>query len=132
MISTGHIHKTVLFLGIGFALASSATNNPVGTWRGESKCLVKPSACRDEDSVYRVSKTDQPDKVNLSANKVVDGREVNMGSGDCAYDAKAGSLDCPLPNGNSIHFLIDGDSMEGKFTLRDGTRWRKISLRRDH
>jgi hypothetical protein len=30
-----------------------AADSPIGTWRGQSTCLVKASACRDEDSVYR-------------------------------------------------------------------------------
>lgn len=106
-----------------------SADSPVGTWRGESTCVVKPSACHDEDSVYRISETAQsPNKLTLSGNKIVDGKEINMGSGECAYDAKAGTIDCPLPNGNSIHLEVKGKSMQGTMTLKDGTLWRKISL----
>lgn len=107
-------------------------NDPAGTWRGESSCVVKPSACRDEDSLYRVSrKGNAPDRVNLSANKIVDGKEVNMGSTECAYNAKLHSIDCPLPKGLSLHLQVSGDATEGKLTLGNGTLWRKISLRRN-
>src|SRR5215468_4491210 len=59
--------------------------SPVGIWRGESKCVVKPSACRDEDSVYRISAVAQAEtRVTLSANKIVDGQEVNMGTSECS------------------------------------------------
>jgi len=108
---------------------TQSADSPVGTWRGESTCVVKPSGCHDEDSVYRISETAQsPNKLNLSGNKIVDGKEVNMGSGDCVYNAKSGTIDCPLPNGNSIHLEAEGKSMQGTMTLKDGTLWRKISL----
>lgn len=111
--------------------AVSKAESPIGTWRGESKCMVRPSACHDEDSVYRISAGKASDKVHLAANKIVDGREVNFGDGDCNYGEKTRSINCPLPNGNSMYLEANGSAMEGKMTLRDGTVWRKISLRRD-
>lgn len=36
----------------------------------------------------------------------------------------------PLPNGNSAHLEVKGDVIEGTMTLRDGTFWREINLRR--
>jgi hypothetical protein len=113
------------------AAGKQAGAGPVGTWRGQSKCIVKPSACHDEDAVYRISAAQSPDRVQVSANKVVDGKEVNMGSSDCAYDAHSGSIDCPLPAGTAVHLEFNGSAMEGRMTLKDGTLWRKISLRRD-
>lgn len=109
--------------------AEKPADSPLGTWRGESKCLVKPSACHDEDSIYRISASGpSQSRVNLSANKLVDGREVNMGSGDCAYDLRSRSLNCALPGGKSIHLEMNGRLIEGNMILQDGTLWRKISL----
>ena len=105
------------------------TETPVGTWRGESKCLVRPSGCNDEDSLYRFSASgNAPDKLRLSGNKIVSGREVNMGDMDCRYNAKGQKIDCPLRNGASMHFELSGNTINGTMTLGDGTAWRKISL----
>ena len=113
------------------AAVGAESPSPAGAWRGESKCLVRPSGCNDEDSLYRITATgNSNDRAILSANKIVSGREVNMGESECRYDGKARTLDCPLPNGNSMHFELNGDALEGKFTLANGTLWRKISLRR--
>ena len=112
--------------------SSGASNQPFGVWRGQSVCVVKPSACHDEDSVYRISPSPQSDdRVILSGNKIVDGKEVNMGTGDCTWHRDANTLDCPLPGGNALHLEVNGNSITGKMTLQDGTLWRKISLKRD-
>ena len=115
------------------ALAESPMNqtaeSPEGAWRGQSVCVVRPSACHDEEALYRISRV-AANRLNLSGNKIVDGKEVNMGSGECDYDAKAGTVDCPLPGENSLHLEIKGRSMQGLMTLHDGTVWRKISLRK--
>jgi len=112
-------------------LQSDQGNTPVGAWHGESKCLVKPSACRDEDSLYRVAAVGQSrTKLTLTANKIVDGREVNMGASECSFVPDTRVLNCPLPNGSTIRFELKADSLDGTMTLADGTEWRKIALRR--
>jgi len=122
------IKLTALLLCAAIAWAE----NPVGTWRGESICQVKPSGCNDEHALYRVTAIGQSkDRVNLSGGKIVDGREVNMGSSECSYDDKTRALDCPLPNGSTIRLVVNGTTMEGRMTMRDGTFWRKISLHKD-
>jgi hypothetical protein len=108
-----------------------AADSPIGTWRGQSICVVRPSGCNDEESLYRVSASAQAkDHVHLDGSKIVDGKEVNMGSSDCSHNAQTHTLDCPLPNGNAQQYKIEGNVMTGTMTLRDGTLWRKISLRR--
>lgn len=110
----------------------SDSHTAVGTWRGQSVCVLKASSCRDEDSVYRFSANPKSeDRVILSGNKIVAGKEVNMGTGDCAYHRDGNSLDCTLPGENALHLEINGDAMTGKMTLQDGTLWRKIDLKRD-
>ena len=121
-------------LGAGAVSASSQAdqqNTVVGTWRGESKCLVTPSACRDEDSVYRIAAVAQSQtKVTLTANKMVDKQEVNMGTSECSFSPATHLLKCPLPNGSTIRFELKGDSLNGTMALADGTEWRRIALRR--
>ena len=116
------------------AMGAAPIDDFVGTWRGMSKCLVKPSSCNDEDSVYRISAVlSASDRVLLSANKIVDGREINMGTSECAVAQKAHALHCPLPNGASMELTaLKRDVVEGHFQLADGTLWRTISLTRTH
>ena len=102
---------------------------PVGIWRGESRCVVRPSACNDETALYRIA-ANARDRVMVSAGKIVDRREVSMGSSECSYIVKTHLIDCSLPNGNSLHLEVKGDTIEGTYILRDGTLWRNISLHR--
>lgn len=108
-----------------------ANAGPAGAWRGASTCLVRPSACRDEDAVYRISAAGpRTDSLRLSAGKVVDGQEVVMGVSDCGWDPARGAIECLLPNGSSVRLQLRGDTLAGAMALRDGTSWRRITLRR--
>lgn len=112
--------------------SGASSSQLFGAWRGQSVCVIKPSACHDEDSVYRISSSPQSDdRVVLSGNKIVDGKEVNMGTGYCTWHRNASTLDCPLPAGNALHLEVNGNSITGKMMLQDGTPWRKLSLKRD-
>ena len=136
---TGPRRVLIAMVIIGFcpalgALSQSGATSPesvLGTWRGESKCLVKPSGCNDEDSVYRVTAGSSAGKVRLAANRIVNGKEVNMGDSECNYAATTTSIDCPLPNGSALHLRAKGPVIDGTMTLGDGTLWRKLTLRKD-
>jgi hypothetical protein len=108
---------------------SKSDKGPVGIWRGDSRCVVRPSACNDETALYRIV-ANAPDRVMVSAGKIVNGQEVSMGSSECSYIVQTHLIDCSLPNGNSLHLEVKGDTIEGTYTLRDGTLWRNISLHR--
>ena len=103
---------------------------PVGIWRGESRCVVKPSACNDENALYRIA-ANARDRVTVSADKIVNGQKVRMGSSECSYTVNTHVIDCSLPNGSSVHLEVTGDTIEGTYILRDGKLWRNISLHRD-
>src|SRR5690242_8039634 len=63
----------------------------LGDWSGESICVNKEKfpACKDEVVIYHITKVaDKPNTVNLSADKIVDGKPEFMGAFDCIYDAK--------------------------------------------
>ncbi len=103
----------------------------VGTWRGHSVCLVKPSACTDEESVYRISIVNRGTAaVAIEANKVVDGKEVRMGVTECSYDLEKHRITCTLPNENTLTFAVAGERLTGTMTLKDGTRWRTVTLQK--
>ena len=116
---------------VTFVIAVSAqAGGAVGIWRGQSTCVVRPSACVDEDSVYRISAGSRASTLTLAASKIVNGQESLMGTSDCTFDAKARTLECPLPNGNALHFDLKGDVLEGTMIVKPTTLWRRLTLRR--
>jgi hypothetical protein len=102
----------------------------VGDWRGESICVVRESACHDEDSLYHVARLpEKPGWISMKLDKIVNGKPVTMGTMECSYDAVKQSLYCEFPRGQ-MRFTISGNKLEGTMTLSDGTLWRKLSLKR--
>jgi hypothetical protein len=83
----------------------------VGTWRGSSVCLVKSSACRDEENVYRFSKIGgRSGAFSGTGSRVVGGQEIVMGRTDWTYDPDKQVLECKTPE---IRMVLDGARMEG-------------------
>src|SRR6266478_4178329 len=77
-----------------------------GTWRGDSLCVEKGTG-----------------------GKVVDGKEIVMGSGEWRYDSAKRTLTVELPRG-VITLKLDGDKLEGTFKLPDKTVLRRITLKK--
>jgi hypothetical protein len=101
-----------------------------GTWRGNSVCVVKNSPCHDEVNVYRFSEAaGKPNIFSVTAGKVVDGREIVMGTGEWKYDAEKQVVECEKP---TIRLTVNGDKMEGALTLKDGTDYRRIYLKKEN
>jgi len=99
-----------------------------GTWRGNSECAVKNSPCHDETNVYRFSEVAaQPGWFSGTGSKVVNGKEVSMGTLDWQYDAKSHILESKNPNG-VFRFVVGDDKMEGTLLLPDATVYRRIHL----
>jgi hypothetical protein len=102
----------------------------VGDWRGESFCVVRESACHDEDSLYHLARLpERPGRFSLKADKIVNGKNMTMGTTECSYDLPKHTLTCELPN-SVMRFIIRGDKMEGTMTVADGKLWRRISLQK--
>jgi hypothetical protein len=100
----------------------------VGDWSGTSLCQVKPSACHDENVVYHLSNP-HDDKITIQADKIVDGKPINMGAGDWTYQKSARSLTFEIPRG-MWKLVVTGDTMDGTLTDPDGTIFRKVHLSR--
>lgn len=97
-----------------------------GVWRGHSVCEDKGSSCHDELNVYRFSKV--AGKANtflVTASKVVDGREIVIGSSEWKYEEGKKTLESEQP---PIRMMIDGKKMDGALRLADGTVYRRIYL----
>jgi hypothetical protein len=103
----------------------------VGDWRGDSICVVRDSACRDEDSLYHVTQlAGKPGRFSMKLDKIVDGKPVTMGTTECSsYDSAKRSLTCEFPRG-AFHLTIQANKMAGTMNLTDGTLWRKINLKK--
>jgi hypothetical protein len=90
--------------------------------------VVNQSACRDEVIVYRFARGKKPGTLVASADKIVDGKALNMGDLDCTADAAGATIDCPVPNGKGVfRYHINGTSLRGTLTLTDGTLFRRVT-----
>src|SRR3954467_6597960 len=83
---------------------------PLGTWRGTSVCLVRPSACNDETVVYRITRMNAADSLAVDARKLVRGEEQEMGVLGCRFVASGGQLTCTIAQG-VWHFSVRNDSL---------------------
>lgn len=128
---------SVLLLALTFApLSSAQTTKPgndllVGDWRGDSICVVRPSACNDEKALYHITQIGgQAKHFSVQADKIVNGQAVQMGAMECDYAPEQHVLTCSTPK-LALHLTLKGHSLEGTMNLADGTLWRKISLNKD-
>ena len=106
-----------------------APSTAVGTWRGTSVCLVRPSACNDEVVVYRITAMKTADSVAVDARRIVRGEEQEMGVLGCRLVPLSGQLTCTIPQG-VWHFRVRDDSLTGELRLRDSTRFREVRTKR--
>jgi len=114
----------------GSSSSGGAEQKLAGTWRGESLCVEKGTACHDEIAVYRIAAIPgKPGYLMVSGGKVVDGKEIVMGTGEWRHDSAKHTLSVDLPRG-VVTLKADGDKLEGTFTLRDKTILRRIALKR--
>jgi hypothetical protein len=133
------LHAVLLIAAATMALSAAAqsakANNRdsalAGEWRGDSICVVRESACRDEVSLYHLSQDpEKPGRFLMRGDKIVDGKPVTMGTVGCGYDLKSHTLECAIPSGGVIRLLVHGSEMRGTMTLADKTEWRKITLKK--
>ena len=117
----------------GHAQAQDAPRSKVlGTWRGTSLCLVKPSSCHDEAVVYRLAPLSTRDSISFDARKIVNGQEEDMGVLRCVVGGTPRpQVTCAMPNG-VWHFEVRGDSLVGDLRLPDATKFRDVRTARAH
>lgn len=100
----------------------------IGDWRGESVCLVKPSACHDEEALYHISALpSSPGRFSMRGDKIVNGKPEFMGTLECGFDERAGILHCDFAKG-FLNLALSHNRLQGSMYLPDKTRWRDISL----
>jgi len=120
-----------LWLPAGWGQSAKQVATVLGSWEGESKCMVADSPCHDEQVLYQVS-TDRkdPERLNLDAYKMVGGAPDFIGTLECQYHAKQGALSC---TGNTSRqddweFHVFGESMSDTLKIEGGKLYRRIAL----
>jgi hypothetical protein len=102
-----------------------------GAWRGTSECAVKDSPCHDEVNIYRFAEIPgRPGWFSGTGSKVVDGKEIPMGTLNWIYDAGAHALRSES-SGATFDLIISGYKIEGRLTLSDNTVYRHIHLEKE-
>lgn len=105
---------------------------PVGTWRGESKCVTDAPACHDEHVVYYIEAiSGTPGQVSVRADKIVNSKAITMGVGPWAYDSKRQELSFES-SGRLWLLTLHGDQIDGTLTIPDKVVFRRMTLTRDH
>ncbi len=121
----------LLLLVAGSWMAGGEAASPVGTWRGESKCVTDAPACHDEQVVYYITAIpDRSDALTVRADKIVDGKAVTMGTGPWTWDSKQQTLMMEW-RGQVWQMAMHGDRMDGTLTTADKVVFRRMSLNRD-
>jgi hypothetical protein len=84
-----------------------------GIWKGSSLCQVTSSPCHDEEVVYHISKGNTPDSFVLLMNKIVNGKEEEMGSLAGRYQADTKQLVCEQRKNAIWTFKWSKDHLQG-------------------
>ncbi|MBI1764329.1 MAG: hypothetical protein HYR56_23125 [Acidobacteria bacterium] len=109
-----------------------------GNWTGASICVNKEKfpACHDEQVIYRIAPTSgSADKVNLTMDKLVDGKPEFMGEMECTYDSQHGTLVSEYTYRNNHlrwEFTVKENTLTGTLAaLPDKTLVRQIKVRKE-
>jgi hypothetical protein len=100
-----------------------------GDWKGESIVVAKSSVAKDEVVVWHISRAKEPGKVTVTADKIVNGQSITMGTGDWVYDKTKKTITWKSKVG-VWKLSVDGNTMKGTLTLPDRTVFRRVSLQR--
>jgi hypothetical protein len=113
----------------GKAQTNSGTDSfIIGTWKGTSICQVKNSPCHDEIVVYHISKVEGIDTFRITANKIVNGVEEDMGILECKLDRKRNQL-ISATNKATWTFNITGKSINGILMVQ-GNLYRIVKVKK--
>lgn len=131
------MRRAVILLALLACLPSwgrpAADKSVIGSWEGESKCIVADSPCHDEHVLYQIAE-DKKDRYQLKADgyKIVDGSPDFMGTLTCHYESKTAVLSCTFSSRqkDDWEFHVVGDSMTGRLLVDGKTLYRRVTLRR--
>jgi hypothetical protein len=125
---------TILAVLCATVLSLSASDKVVlGSWEGDSKCMVPDSPCHNEHVLYQVAEDKKdPFQLNMDGYKIVDGAPEFMGTLTCHFESKTGALSCTssTKEKDDWEFHVMGDAMSGRLMIEGKTLYRRISLHR--
>jgi hypothetical protein len=101
-----------------------------GSWTGESLCTGTRAACQDEHVIWTFMNPDSAGLVSSSADKVVDGKRINMGTAELQFNRETSTLTWRIPLG-IWKLTMKKDTIEGTLTLNDGEVVRRMNLKKD-
>src|SRR5215470_12455688 len=109
---------TVVLSCLAFCIAKGqkvlADSSVTGVWKGTSICQVKNSPCHDENVVYHISKGQGIDTFIVSGNKIINGKEVEMGIIPFRFNKATSQLTASM---NGLWTLnLKGTVLEGTLT----------------
>ena len=121
--------KKILFVFVVSCLVAQTPPDGqiAGVWRGNSTCAIKDSPCHDEVNVYRIATiAGKPGWVSVTASKVIEGKEIVMGSSDWKYDKVKHTFESP---DGRFRFTLDGENLDGA-VMKDNVVYRRIHLKK--
>jgi hypothetical protein len=102
-----------------------------GVWKGTSLCQVKNSPCHDETVVYYISKDSVKKTFDISAYKIVSGKEDFMGTIVSVYDEKQNSyVSVDKDRDAKWEFKMTGNTIKGTLIIK-GALFRLIDVKKD-
>jgi hypothetical protein len=113
--------------------SANQQDNIVGTWKGTSICQVKDSPCHDEIAIYHAVKA-EGNTYRFQMNKMVNGKEVEMGETMFTYDKNGKTLDGVTTSAKRKglwHFVVKDDTMLGTLTVDNNVLYRVIDLHKE-
>src|ERR1043166_4397220 len=104
--------RTLALTALLFLAAADRRAPVLGHWTGTSTCTNVRPACHNEIASYFVKPGPKADVVTMVLDKVVDGKEVWMGTDDFDVDFEKHTLHLVMKQNGSIWtFTWDGDTM---------------------
>ena len=103
-----------------------------GIWKGTSICQIKNSPCHDESVVYHISKDSPGKSYDMIANKIVDGKEVYMGTISFTYDNQQ-KVFVSVDSARKARweFRITGNAMKGTLMYK-GDLYRVVDVKKEN
>ena len=127
--------SAIIVMVLGTACSLWASDKAVlGSWEGDSKCMIADSPCHDEHVLYQITADRKnPFQLNLDAYKVIEGNPEFIGTLACQFESRAGVLSCTssTKEKDDWEFHVIGDSMSGRLMINAGkTLYRRATLHR--
>src|SRR5436189_1004288 len=131
----------VVLVVLSGAIGQTATTTPgpaqlIGTWSGTSTCTdrVAAPACGDETVLYHFGPGTKPGVIRCQADRIVDGKPVDMGEQEFSWDAAESvwKAEYSSPRGKTIwRMKIDGTHISGTAEMLPGNKiFRKVDLKK--